>query len=295
MAERRMFTKKIVDSDAFLDMPLSTQSLYFHLNMRADDDGFVNNPKKIQRMIGASEDDLKLLIAKRLLLVFENGVIVIKHWRMHNTLRKDRYNPTQYQEQLQELIIKDNGSYTEKPLEIPVQQDGNQMATTWQPNGNHLATQVSLGKDSIGKDSIGKGRLVDEEEPQPPLIYQQIVDKFNEICISFPKVVKITKSINESIRSCLETYSQEELITVFEKAEQSNFLKGDNNHNWQADFEWLIKDDNIAKALNGKYDNNRQFNQEPTNNQSSNRFNNFNQREYSKEEMDDLEKKLLSR
>ena len=295
MAERRMFTKKIVDSDAFLDMPLSTQSLYFHLNMRADDDGFVNNPKKIQRMIGASEDDLKLLIAKRLLLVFENGVIVIKHWRMHNTLRKDRYNPTQYQEQLQELIIKDNGSYTEKPLEIPVQQDGNQMATTWQPNGNHLATQVRLGKDSIGKDSIGKGRLVDEEEPQPPLIYQQIVDKFNEICISFPKVVKITKSINESIRSCLETYSQEELITVFEKAEQSNFLKGDNNHNWQADFEWLIKDDNIAKALNGKYDNNRQFNQEPTNNQSSNRFNNFNQREYSKEEMDDLEKKLLSR
>ena len=295
MAERRMFTKKIVDSDAFLDMPLSTQSLYFHLNMRADDDGFVNNPKKIQRMIGASEDDLKLLIAKRLLLVFENGVIVIKHWRMHNTLRKDRYNPTQYQEQLQELIIKDNGSYTEKPLEIPVQQDGNQMATTWQPNGNHLATQVRLGKDSIGKDSIGKDRLVDEEEPQPPLIYQQIVDKFNEICISFPKVVKITKSINESIRSCLETYSQEELITVFEKAEQSNFLKGDNNHNWQADFEWLIKDDNIAKALNGKYDNNRQFNQEPTNNQSSNRFNNFNQREYSKEEMDDLEKKLLSR
>ena len=158
-----------------------------------------------------------------------------------------------------------------------------------------MATQVRLGKDSIGKDSIGKGRLVDEEEPQPPLIYQQIVDKFNEICISFPKVVKITKSINESIRSCLETYSQEELITVFEKAEQSNFLKGDNNHNWQADFEWLIKDDNIAKALNGKYDNNRQFNQEPTNNQSSNRFNNFNQREYSKEEMDDLEKKLLSR
>lgn len=295
MAERRMFTKKIVDSDAFLDMPLSTQCLYFHLNMRADDDGFVNNPKKIQRMIGASEDDLKLLIAKRLLLVFENGVIVIKHWRMHNTLRKDRYNPTQYQEQLQELIIKDNGSYTEKPLEIPVQQDGNQMATTWQPNGNHLATQVRLGKDSIGKNSIGKDRLVDEEEPQPPLIYQQVVDKFNEICISFPKVVKITKSINESIRSCLETYSQEELITVFEKAEQSEFLKGDNKLNWQADFEWLIEKDNVAKALNGKYDNNRQFNQEQTNNQSSNRFNNFNQREYSKEEMDDLEKRLLSK
>ena len=79
MAEKRMFTKKIVDSDAFLDMPLSTQALYFHLNMQADDDGFVNNPKKIQRVIGASADDLKLLIAKRFVLGFESGIIVVKH------------------------------------------------------------------------------------------------------------------------------------------------------------------------------------------------------------------------
>lgn len=158
MAEKRMFTKKIVDSDAFLDMPLSAQCLYFHLNMRADDDGFINNPKKIQRMIGASDDDLKLLIAKRFILVFENGVIVIKHWRMHNTLRKDRYNPTQYQEQYKELSLKDNGSYTEKPLEIPAEihaelTDGNQMATTWQPDGNHLVPQYSIDKYSIDKDS----------------------------------------------------------------------------------------------------------------------------------------------
>ena len=87
MAEKRMFTQKIIDSDAFLDMPLSTQALYFHLNMRADDDGFINNPKRIQRTIGASDDDLKLLIAKRFVICFENGVIVIKHWKMHNTLR----------------------------------------------------------------------------------------------------------------------------------------------------------------------------------------------------------------
>lgn len=114
MAEKRMFTQKIIDSDAFLDMPLSTQALYFHLNMRADDDGFVNNPKRIQRTIGASEDDLKLLIVKRFVICFENGVIVIKHWRMHNTLRKDRYAPTQYQEELSRLKIKENKSYTEK-------------------------------------------------------------------------------------------------------------------------------------------------------------------------------------
>ena len=149
MAERRMFTKKIIDSDAFLDMPLSTQALYFHLNMRADDDGFLNNPKKIQRMIGASEDDLKLLIA-------------IKHWRMHNAIRKDRYNQTQYVEQLEELTIKQDGSYTEKILELPY---GNQMATTWQPNGNQVLPQVRLGKDSIGKDSIDN--MGDSDESQP--------------------------------------------------------------------------------------------------------------------------------
>ena len=151
MAERRMFTTKIIDSDAFLDMPLSAQSLYFHLNMRADDDGFINNPRKIQRMIGASDDDLKLLIAKRFLLVFETGVMVIKHWRMHNLLRKDRYSPTQYQEEYQRLKIKANGSYTETT--------GNQLATTWQPSDNQMAPQDSIGKDSIGKNSINSAKF----------------------------------------------------------------------------------------------------------------------------------------
>ena len=159
MAERRMFTQKIVDSDAFLDMPLTTQALYFHLNMRADDDGFINNPKKIQRMIGASDDDLKLLIAKRFLLAFENGVVVIKHWRMHNLLRKDRYKPTQYQEQMEQLLLKGNGAYTEA-VEIPkVSEPDNQMATTWQPNDNQMATQDRIGKDSIGEYRVDKGSI----------------------------------------------------------------------------------------------------------------------------------------
>lgn len=107
-----MFTIKIVDSDAFLDMPLSTQCLYFHLNMRADDDGFIGNPKRIMRIIGASDDDLKLLVAKRFLLTFEDGVIVIKHWRMHNTLSQNRYHETQYLDEKSMLKLKENGSYT---------------------------------------------------------------------------------------------------------------------------------------------------------------------------------------
>ena len=90
MAERRMFAKTIIDSDMFLDMPLSTQALYFHLSMRADDDGFINNPRKIQRMVGASDDDLKVLVMKRFILPFDSGVVVIKHWRIHNYLRNAR-------------------------------------------------------------------------------------------------------------------------------------------------------------------------------------------------------------
>ena len=103
---------KICDSDAFLDMPLSTQCLYFHLNMRADDDGFIGNSKRIVRLVGASDDDLKLLIVKRFVLTFEDGVIVIKHWRMHNTLSKSRYHETQYIDEKSMLRLKENGSYS---------------------------------------------------------------------------------------------------------------------------------------------------------------------------------------
>ena len=137
MAERRMFAKCITESDAFLDMPLSTQALYFHLGMVADDDGFVSSPKKITRSISASEDDLKLLIAKRFILTFESGIVVIKHWKMNNYIAKDRYKPTVYVEEKSRLELKDNNSYTE--CIQPVYK---------------LDTQVRLGKDSIGKDSI---------------------------------------------------------------------------------------------------------------------------------------------
>lgn len=178
MAERRMFTQKIIDSDAFLDMPLSTQALYFHLNMRADDDGFVNNPKRIQRTIGASDDDLKLLIAKRFTIGFECGVIVIKHWRMHNTLRKDRYNPTQYQEELAMLDVKDNNAYTEKNPALPVLEES--VATTWQPNGNQVATQYSIGKDSIVKLNICDEKA--EEKPKRTRFSPPTVDEVKAYC-----------------------------------------------------------------------------------------------------------------
>ena len=118
MAERRMFAKTIIDSDTFLDMPLSTQALYFHLSMRADDDGFINNPRKIQRSIGATDDDLKLLIAKQFTIPFESGVVVIKHWRLHNYIQKDRYKPTIYQDEKAQLSVENNGVYENVPASV---------------------------------------------------------------------------------------------------------------------------------------------------------------------------------
>lgn len=255
MAEKRMFTQKIIDSDAFLDMPLSTQALYFHLNMRADDDGFVNNPKRIQRTIGASDDDLKLLVAKRFAIGFESGVIVIKHWRMHNTLRKDRYNPTQYQEELALLEVKDNNAYTERLQEVPVALP-NPVATTWQPSGNHLEPQYSRDKISIDKFSRDKGseRIIDAEVVESPKIdYQQIVDLFHSICTSYPKVRSLSDARKKAIKARLNTYSLEDFKTVFENAENSSFLKGKNERNWSANFDWLIADKNMAKVLEGTY------------------------------------------
>ena len=161
MAERRMFAKTIIDSDAFLDMSLSTQALYFHLSMRADDEGFVNNPKKIQRMIGCGDDEMKMLIAKKFIIPFESGVCVIKHWRIHNYIQKDRFKETVYQEEKQHLQLKENKAYTyiENPMDTICIQDVSKMDS-----------QYSIGKDSIGKDNSSS----DEKYKEIYNLYEQL-------------------------------------------------------------------------------------------------------------------------
>ncbi len=111
MARKRMFDLGIIDTDLFLEMPQSTQNLYFHLGMRADDDGFVSNPKKIIRTIGANEDDLKILFSKEFIIPFESGIVVIRHWKLNNYIRKDRYVETIYKEEKKRLIEDENGIY----------------------------------------------------------------------------------------------------------------------------------------------------------------------------------------
>lgn len=134
MAERRMFSKTIVLSDDFLDMPMSTRILYFTFGMVADDDGFVNNPRSIMRQISATNDDLKILLAKRYIILFESGVIVIRHWRLHNYIQKDRYKPSKCLAEKELISVDENGLYTECIQDV-----------------SSSDTQVRIGKDSIGE------------------------------------------------------------------------------------------------------------------------------------------------
>lgn len=147
MAERRMFAKTIIDSDAFLDMPATSQLLYFHLSMRADDDGFINKPKSIMRMCNCTEDDMKILVAKKFVIPFESGIVVIKHWKIHNYIAKDRYTETKYKEEKATLELDENKAYTSciQPVHT-------------------CETQVRLGKVSIVKDSIDINTMCNSDE-----------------------------------------------------------------------------------------------------------------------------------
>lgn len=183
MAERRMFSKSIIDSDLFLDMPQSTQLLYFHLSMRADDDGFINNPKSIMRNVKCNEDDLKLLVAKQFIIPFENRVVVIKHWRIHNYIKSDRYKPTSYQSEKNQLSL-ENNTYvlSEVVLEPKRIQDGITLEPCWNQNGTQMDTQskyrVRDSKDKIidNKDTY----CVELDKPdttQQPILHLILNDK----------------------------------------------------------------------------------------------------------------------
>lgn len=209
MANKRMFTMKIVDSDSFLDMPLSTQCLYFHLNMRADDDGFIGNPKRICKLIGCNDDDLKLLIAKRFVLVFDNGVIVIKHWRMHNTIQKDRYTPTTYSDELKQLGIKDNKSYTLSPMETKCIQN--------------VSTDIDIDKDKdidINKDinkDIENKIIYLLSSSKNIYINLKLVKQYEDTLMMMIKAAQVTKKIPKQGR--LEDLMKE---MIFDRQDVSN-------------------------------------------------------------------------
>ena len=255
MAERRMFAKTIIDSDAFLDMPVTAQLLYFHLSMRADDDGFINKPKTIMRMCGCKDDDIKLLFAKKFVIPFETGIVVIKHWKIHNYIRKDTYTETKYKDEKALLELDENNAYRQLPE--PALQFRDESVTG-------TSTQDRLGKDRLGKDSLGE--YIEDSEGEPPtpppakvresLDYEYVQNMYNSYCPSLPKCKSLSDARKKAIRARIKSgRTMNDFGTLFEKAEASSFLKGQNDRNWTANFDWLIKDSNMAKVLDGNYDN----------------------------------------
>lgn len=255
MAERRMFSKKIIDSARFLKMPISSQALYFHMGVRADDDGVVEG-YNVMKMTGATEDDLKVLVAKGFVTVLNDDLVsYINDWKEHNLIRADRKVDSIYKDLLLQIVPEVQILEPKQRSDVKKKQSnqnvGQPMDVQWTTNGQSMDGEMSaqdrLGKDSIGEDRKGKDRL--------NIDYQRIVDMYNDICISFPRLKTLSDSRKKSIKARLNNgYTYEDFENLFKKAENSNFLKGSNDRNWSATFDWLIKDSNMAKVLDGNYD-----------------------------------------
>lgn len=261
MAERRMFAKSVISSDSFLDMPASAQLLYFHLSLMADDDGFINNPRRIQRMVGCSSDDLDMLIRDKFLIAFESGMVAVRHWRVNNYIRRDRYNPANYPEK-SEIILDENMVYhtsADRPT------NGTPLVDYWETqdrSGKDRLGQDRLGQDSSGQDRAGEDSSAEVTEtadvpsvpPAEELSVEDVVGMYHEICKSYPRVTAMSKSRSRAVKARMRTYTPEQFRTAFGKAENSEFLRGDNQRKWSADFDWMMKESNFVKILDGNYD-----------------------------------------
>lgn len=272
MAQKRMFDKIITNDDNFLEMPNSTQALYFHLSMNADDDGFVNNWKSIMKITGTKEDDLKILISKSYLIPFDSGILVIKHWRINNYLRGDRYRPTQFQKEFNMLENHENKAYQLKsewstigiPLVNPdkIRIDKNRIEKNREEENSIEDTKMSLTSDKMSlktdnlssKDSLAIASPTKTENKKE--VFDNFLNIYNEECTNLPKCLKITEKRKVAINKCLKEKIDEEVFKeICIKANQSDFLIGENDRNWKADFDFVTRTDKAMQILEGKYKN----------------------------------------
>ena len=211
MANRRMFSLKIIDTDLFLDMPVSSQLLYFHLSMRADDDGFVSSPKKIIKMVNCSEDDFKVLRAKNFIIPFESGICVIRHWKIHNYIQSDRYNKTMYLAE-KEALLDVNGTYEINELK--------HVDTECIQDGYISDTQVRLGKVrlELNKDSVNK----------------KIVKKPVPVKINYKELVKMTKIQYDKLIQAHGETKTKKMIEVLDN------YKGSNGKTYKDDYKAIL-------------------------------------------------------
>ena len=277
MAERRMFSKTIIDSDIFLDMPLSTQALYFHLSMRADDDGFVNNPRKIERMVGCGADDRKILIAKQFIIPFESGICVIKHWRIHNYIRNDRYKPTMYQEEKEQLLIEENKAYS-----INKEMDTNCLPSGI-PNGRQTVHH-KIENDNKNKCEKSENQVIPTGEgvgipSDNQVVYQRDTqnrlgqDRLGQDRTTTVEIEEVLKNFNTDEIESISKFCSKNNVSIDVVVEKFNIIKN------------FKKVNNRVGALIAAIKEDWKPNKGQANNNC-----NFSQRDY---DYEDLEKKLL--
>ena len=257
-----MFTKKVTDDDKFMALSASAQALYFHLSMAADDDGFCNQISVCMFKAHASVQDLKSLLEARYVYQFDNGVIVIKHWRMANALRKDRYSPTIFQEELAKLKIKNDGSYLTAEEQEEVFESGAGFGTEslvagWLPDGCQMVA-TWLPQDRIGKDSIDKNNInisLSKDNDRQTEVRQNIqtaVNAWNSLeCLGYSKISKMSSSSNryKMLKARIMEYGIDDVLKAIENVKNSSYLK---EQTWFA-FDWFVRPNNFPKVLEGKY------------------------------------------
>lgn len=269
MAERRMFAKTIIESDAFLDMPLSAQALYFHLSMRGDDDGFINNPRRIQQMIGSSEDDMKILCMKRFIITFDSGVIVIRHWKIHNYIRQDRYRPTLCKEEKRELTEKSVAAYNEgtmneddlKLLGIPLV---DQMTTSGIPLVDQRYTQYSNKVNNKVNNKSNIVIRVGEEGCRERGEQTAIFEKNEKNAENVEKPVENSKTTKNANKKRKMPPTLEEVEAYCK--ERNNYIDAEYFYDYYNAKDWMIGDQKMANwksAIRAWERNNYKFNNAP--------------------------------
>ena len=261
-AERRMFTKKVTDDDKFMTLSASAQALYLHLSMAADDDGFCNQVSVSMFKAHASVQDLKALLEARYVYQFDTGVIVVKHWRMANALRKDRYTPTIFQEELAKLRIKDDGSYLTEEEQEELAESGaglgmGSLVASWLPDGCQTVASW-LPQDSIDKDSIGNNKLsLSKDNDCRTDTVQRVVDEWNTLsAFGIKPVSKITATSNryKYIKARISEYGIDAVMEAIDNIRHSKFLQGKAGKKpFLIDLEWFARPNNFPKVLEGKY------------------------------------------
>ena len=250
MAEKRMFSKVIIDSDNFIELPLTSQLLYFHLAMRADDEGFVDKPKSIMRMCSCKDDDIKILIAKSFIIPFESGIIVIRHWNLHNTLRKDRVKQTLYKAEKLLLNEDENGAY------LLVE---NHLSATCQPNDNQVSAECPHRLDKIRLDKIRLDKISttseksDEQQPETKNKFLSVMENWNNLNVH--KLTGIKNNREKMLNARIKEHGIENVLSAIKNISKSDFLQGKNNNGWTITFDWFLKPNNFVKVFEGNYDN----------------------------------------